>query len=550
MTILRPMATAALLALAGIAGATLREQVLDPTHLHRTEEATVLRAHTDALPVLAPPTVLYHVLAAPDGWQEGGVEITVDADRTAEIEMQGIYDGNIFFLMPRRTVPQGRSELRVEMPQPDRLTSFTLTLRAAEPTTVRLSAPVLRDFRPLSPINRTLAFREARLWPREAQFLGADGTMTFDLAVPEAAVIGLMRRPLHLDFRGDTGITGREAVTLTPLAATTDERTAHRRRFSVKPPAGFIAGAISLVATDDHNREREIARLRVDTTVAPARHYQVAGRSIEDFAAIERHGELALYAVAADEGFLPGPSGAPLFSEVVILAAGDGAKPAVEEPVLRTRRDNPYLYGGPSSFSVLADGKAVHGLFTAAAYGGGEAMHSLFGPDSLRLSPSAKNPVWPPQTEASFPRGLWRGNALFLFDRKLLLVALQQNDQGALRPRLLVAEAPWRWIDLGWLPLPDMPEGTTWLSSYTRGGEYYLLAGPTPAAWRTTDLLRNWQPIEWRFRVSGRKAQLLDWKGKTWLFHLDRLNGRGIIRWNEAVVDGSGISPATQGTAR
>ncbi|CAN5415606.1 hypothetical protein BH09SUM1_BH09SUM1_30130 [soil metagenome] len=267
---------------------------------------------------------------------------------------------------------------------------------------------------------------------------------------------------------------------------------------------------------------------------------ELAGRSIEDFSAIERGGELAIYSAVGDEGADGGSLNSPALTDAVWLSVGDGVKFPVSEPMLRSMRNVDWLAGGPRALAAGMIGKNVYMMFTTVHSDGAESLSIASSLDSLRLTPIAQNPIWQPQAgptevfasdhKQRYPPML-HGNTFFELNGAKLDLSLMTNINEEPKVRALISDALARWIDLGDLPLSDLDPHVAFLSGVEFEGRYYLLAGPKSQLFESNHPLRNWKIRDVKIPKSDELQKLVKWKDKLWIFSLKRVNDQNVIVW-------------------
>ncbi len=525
--------TAILLLSSTVTSAQLSEHVLRPDLARREGKDFTLSPEPETQRILSPGAVMFDVSkpAAAAG-AAAGIEATIETQVPAEVEAVAIYSGSVTFSLPRRSLT-GLSKpeiVRWEIPQGDQMTSFTLSLRApAKSPPARLDSVSVRDLATLSARERLHAHSDQPLTFVNAAEPVQNGRIALLLNAPDTLRTLLYNAETAIEVTDGTGATRRESVRL-DLPVGGKQPTPSQRIEIAAPPTPGERISLRLLMKE-RGADVELAACRAELRPFTGPRFEVPSRSIEDFAAIERNGEIGLYALVGDEGLSRGAAGAPLPVDAVWLAIGNGAEWPVNEGVLRSSRTSNWLDGGPTSFSIGGIANSYYAFFTTSGSAGAESLSTALGVNSLRIAPSAKNPVWFPATERDARAPLWRGNAFFDLSGSKMLVGLQRNPGGETFARVLASPWETRWADLGPLPLPGLHPESTWLTSYTEGDRYYLLAGPGPQLFCSQDRLRDWKPVPFEAPAGWEKMQLVRWDGSTWLFGIVRCNGRGVITW-------------------
>ena len=519
--------------------------ILDPERASAVDDQLELRPTVDSVRVLSPHPIIFQAAPGESISTPGGVEFSLTASAPGEVEFHLIYDGQTGFLPLRRSYNAGLNRIRMEVPRADRLTTFTLNARSASGDAVRIDNLYTTSFQPRALAWRIAGYRPQPLVARHATGHDGKGNAEFLLYFPPDIRPRLAGTQTEIEFRGAAGETARAPFRVSfPPAA---DLPMDRESLTVPWPEFMTdGGTVRLLLTDADGRERDGATINLATTALAPATLEVPHRSIEDFSALVRNGELIVYTGVTDEGALPGSPAAPAIVELVMLNAGDGISWTTQEPVLRTRRDAAQLYGGPHSFSAATFGNVTYAMYSVAAGGGGDTLHTAMGANSLRLNASAQNPVWPMGIDESIPFAAWRGNAIFQVKDYPVLLAVETMPDGHSQWRHMLSEVPWRWLDLGAPAIDESPDGVRWLTSYTDGGSNLLLMGPEIRLLRSDNPLRSWSPVAFMGLQESEKAQLLEWNQALHLFRITRINGRGVVTWSEVRATAEGyefISP-------
>ena len=487
----------------------------------RDGSAIVLSPEPETARIISPAAVVYDVGEKFSEDTRGGVVVRASGAAAAELELVGIYKGPTSFVLPRREMPKEEGVVRWTLPNLDQLTSFTLALRGTNAT--RIMDARVEDFSSLSLREQLLAATDQPLSVVSATNRGADGRLAVLLNVPDELRSALSTKFVQIKLDGNN-LAMSASPTFAPPASGSRNR-GEEVFFQLADNATGTA-KISLLIDGEVVYTRE-----VDLTPFTEPSYEVPSRSIEDFAAVERNGELALYALVGDAGLSRGASGAALPVDEVMLAVGNGAEWPVNERLLRTSRSTSWLNSGATAFGAGRIPPNSYGYFTVIGSDGTEALGATLGINSLRLSTSAKNPVWHPTKERGADAPLWRGNAFFDLNGSKMIVGLQKPPGGKTFARALASPIETRWVDFGALPLPGLNDANVWLTSFTDGGKFGLIAGPHVQLFTSESTLRDWKETSLRAPETWEKMQALRWDDRLWLFGITRRNGRGVITW-------------------
>ncbi len=522
-------------------------EILRPELAERTYDGHRIAAEPEHRRILSPPALHKQLRAYGEYPETVALAVTARSGSPAEIELQLVYNEEVPFVADRRALDgsEGGETVHWTVYKSDQLTGLRFAVRSPEEgVAVTLSDVSFIPLENLSPRQRLHAFTAEPLRPVSV-LPGPGGGLEFEIVVPERLSIDLQPRELRAEFHLPDGTVEEQPFSL-PFEVEGIDRLFSRAvisRAMPEEPGGKVE--LHTFHRDVEGEWQPLAEssIHIDETALPA--YELPSRSIEDFAAAASGGELILYVAAGEEGLSRAGTAVPV--ESVWLAAGNGESWVLEEPLLRTRRDTPWLGGGVTAFSTGTAAPYRYGFFTTIGAGGEEGLSLASARNSWRLSPSARNPFWHPPNGAGNPAGsseeegeggqftpppTWRGNAFFEHADGMLLAGLEQHTGGAPQVRLLTSPVATRWVDIGTMPLPDLPETSTWLTSYTNaGGMHYLLAGPEVRLYASEDPLRGWEPVAVDFPEELEKGQLLEWDGQLWLFHLRRQSGRGVICW-------------------
>lgn len=506
-------------------------EVLDPGRARIEANQVVLSHGGDHHRLLGEAPILFHVEPPLDGESGMGLEITIRSSHPAEVDLVGIYGGEQTYVFPRRTTDGGMRRLRWELPQADQLTSFTLNLRSGAPQEASFEFLELRNLDPLAEGYRLEAMHDRPLSLRRKGDPVREDILDLIVHVPEFFKSQLGGRNPRVELTDSLGSVTTAPVTPV-LAPEREDPLRNRVPVSVELPDGWQGPlSASLVVPRASGEDIRLRPIQIDTSSPSGPWCEVEDRSIESLAVMIRNEELALFLSTGDEGVPRSAAGIPLLTDQIWLAVGDGENWPVSESLIRSRRDVDWMAGGQTSLAASRWGNTNHLVFTLAAADGTEAVGTAQGVNSLRLLPSARNPVWSPPPRPTGATPSWRGNALFDLHGNMALIGLEKADARDANARLLMAEHPWRWSNLGGLPLEGLDPSAETLTGYTTGGEHFLLAGPTPQLFQSEDVLRGWRQVALEDVPQWREPQLADWQGRTWLFGIEERNGGGIVRW-------------------
>lgn len=539
MTFRSQLLTIILLLLPALAAAQLLPEVKRPDLVRQRDREFTILAEPETQRVISPGTVMFHVIDPSPPVSPAGVEAVFTANAPVDVEMTAIYRGKDPLVFERRSIsePNRPTGVRWETPMVDELTSFTLTVRSRTPgASAQLNLVSVRDLTPLKPYERLRSFSEHPMALHSAIRPVRDGKLALRLRLPDDLRILLHNARTQIEWSDDAGHSESTAITI-DLPLLGDQHTLTQDFALDVPPWATGDVTLKLMMTL-RNETTEIAALRAN--LRPAEHpvFEIGLRSIEDFAPFERNGELVLYSAAGDEGVSRGVGGASLPADGIWLAAGNGVEWAVNEQLLRTHRNTEWVAGGAHSLSIDTSGPYVYGFFTSVSATGREGFCLSMALNSLRVSPSAKNPVWQPRLSDSGDAPTWRGNAFFDVNGARMIVGLEKIPGQPVIARTLTSNFETRWIDLGPLPLPGLKPTNSWISSYTDGHQYFLLTGPEVQLFTSTDLLRDWKEVPFTAPDGWGKMQIMRWAGGPWLFGIQELNGRGVIAWRPVRPNG------------
>lgn len=524
-----------------ILAAPVHTEILDSGRARIDGQYMFISSDADVNKSLGKAPLMFHLQEPLRGDVGAGIEITVHAPRHAEVEAVGYYVGDQNFLFPRRTIAEDEyRRIRWEIPSPDRLTSFTLNLRAASPVEAALDYLDVRNLDPLLLPYRLEAFHDKPLALKRAAEPVKDGVLDLFIRTPEFLKPQLGAGQSHVrvtDARGETASIPLD-VHLTPG---TDSPHYERVNVPVPIPDEWEGPLTAQLVVPGRNMvDHEMSPLVIDVTSPDGNYYEKAEHSIESLAVMVHFNELIFYTALGSAGINRSPAGTPLPTRGIHLTAGDGTDWATEETIFTSRRDVDWMLAGPSAISVEKVANYIHMIFTITGLNGVEGIGTAQGIDSLRLAPSPRNPVWiPPAREDGTPSG-WRSNALINFENRFVLAGLHEPTPGETSFRLLFSEFPWRWTDLGAFPLEGFSGDTTSLAIRRVDDRLHALMGPTASVYTAQHPLWGWEKKEANMSLPNwRELQIVEWNGVDHLFGIEERNGRGIVRWQEFQPDQS-----------
>ena len=523
----KAIVAAAFLAAASNASA---QEVLRPALASWNGDVLTLHPEPNRQRILAAPAALWNIPAA-DQKADRALELTVTTSAPAELELSTVYGNKAVFVDPRRSVERGTAATVIwELPKSDAATSITLAARSTDSSaTLTVSGMRLRPLDELDLATRLRAYNEHPLRPLSAAAPVKGGALMVEFEFPESLRSTLSKSQLFLEIESG-GTSAREPISVA-LQPRKDRNAIIPDLFAGKLPAGASATLKARVILHSGTGEEQLAEVTIDAGGPTLPFFEVPLRSIEDFAALERNGEVVIYACAGDAGAKRGSANALLPVDTVWVAAGNGAEWVFTDPVLRTRRDGDWMAGGPTAISALLSEGVIHSLFTTVSATGGETLSYAGATGSVRLTPVAKNPIWTPEAASAETAPLLRGKALFELNGSRVFLELLVHPDGAPEVRTLVGNMKTRWNDLGSLPLRELPRETTSLTGYQDpGGAYYVLAGPTAKLYRATNPMRDWTPEPF-VAPKWESMQFVHWNDGLWLFGIQRYNGRGVVVW-------------------
>ena len=522
-------ALAATLLLAGaIPGRGLGDyEIRRPDLVLEEGDALVLSADPARERLGAAPPVLLHLSPPEEEISPAGLAVEVETNRPVALELVGLYSGFDTYVFPRRTVREtDRTTVRWDVENIDQLSSATVALRHPYPgAKARIFSAELRDFLDLDLSERLYAYTDSPLAVSKAATPVIDGQLQLDLRAPQSLLEALQGRVIFAELEGPEGDNTRERLQFSSLQKDVG-------RFAIELPEWAGEKATVRLVERLGNEERELASLGVDLRPLDRAHLEISGRSIEDISVIERNGELVIYSVVAAEGQRQTVEGVPLRGARVWLTVGDGQTWAVNEQLLRRERATDWIGGGIASFTAGNIGQRYFGLFTSVSAFGVETFSTAQSVNSLRLAALAKNPVWEPGALAPEKAPTWRGNAFFNQNGSPLIVSLSGLPFEETGARVLASPLVSRWTDLGELPLVGLNGMNAELSAYRQGNDFWLVAGPRAQVFYTSNNpLRGWEEEEFEAPEGWTNLELVDWDDATWLFGIQRRNGRGVAVW-------------------
>lgn len=524
----------ALLLVATLPAVSLAEsfdlQILRDDRATRDDGALTLSPDPEVHRVVAPAMALIGLKEALPQGSDVVLEIEGEATAPAALELQAIYNGRTPALMPRRVFPAGEGRARWAIPQSDRFTSMTLSLRGEGAFSI--TRMQLRDSESLSIHDLLRATYPEPLHAEKVLSPVEDGSIFLRLYVPRDLKGGVYASR----FEFVIGERARQGTV--PLLAEPVRADLPYFRFEFRVPEGMTGEVPITLMMETAGVKEEISTTVVDLRPLPFPAMEVPARSIESFSAIERNGELAVYTSATSEGVPPGSLSIPDPTAEFFLHVGNGEEWVVTEELSLVGQGKDWLGSAPLSFTIGRIDNRFLGFFTSVFLGGYEGLSVATADGSLRLFPSAKNPVWIPDGPESDP-ALWRGNAFFDLNGAMMLVGLEKRPGKAAQARALTSTLTTRWVDLGVLPLPGLREDAIELTSIVHESRHLLLAGPTPQLFVSEESpLRDWREITLKAPPGWSHRQIVQWNGGLWLFGIVRHGGRGVVAWAPVDVDG------------
>lgn len=497
-----------------------------------THDGKTLHLSADPEParVIAPAMALMGLLEPLAQGSDVVLEVEGDASAPVALEIQAIYNGRTPALLSRRTFPAGESTARWAIPQSDRFTSMTLSLRGDGDLSI--TGMQLVDSETLSIHDRLRATYPDPLHAEKVLSPVESDSLFLRLYVPR----DLKGAVYASRFEFVIGERARQGAI--PLLAEPAQADLPYFRFEFTVPEGMTGEVPITLMMETAGVKEEIGTTVVDFGPFAYPALEVPARSIESFSAIERNGELAVYTSATSDGFPARKLSIPDPTAEFFLHVGNGAQWIVSEELSLVGQGKDWLASAPLSFTVGRIDNRFLGFFTSAFLGGYEGLSVATADGSLRLFPSAKNPVWVPEGPETDP-ALWRGNAFFEMNGAMMLVGLEKPAGEPVRARALTSTLTTRWVDLGVLPLPGLREDALELTSVVHEGRHLLLAGPEPQLFAAEDSpLRNWREITINAPAGWSHRQLVPWNNGLWMFGIVRHGGRGVVAWAPVDVEG------------
>lgn len=420
--------------------------------------------------------------------------------------------------------------LRWEIPSPDRMTSFTLNVRAPGDGEVRVGDLDARSFEPLLTPYRLNAYHNTPMFSRRVGEPVMDDILDLVIQVPEFLKPGMASAKIEIIDGSGTEYLLDIPVT---LAQTRDDPNFGRIHVPFDLGGEWTGPLKATLVFPDRGREDiRLSPLMIETGNIDGPFYEAPGRSVESLFVMVHNEELVFYTALADVGVARTSTATPLPTMEIFLTVGDGENWVTEESIFPFQPDVDWMLGGASGLTVGRFGNTFHMIFTLTGLDGREGIGTAQGIDSLRFVPSPRNPVWQPQArEDGTPAG-WRDNALMNFNGTLVLAGLHEVQPGQTRFQLLHSEFPWRWTDFGSFPLPGHITSNSELSLQERNGEFQLLMGPNIGVYQTTHPLWGWEAgVTPDNLPPWSQLQIVNWQGVDHVFGIEERNGRGIVRW-------------------
>lgn len=508
-------------------------EIIRPALAKKSEEAIVLSGEPEKAKVLAPPPVLLYVDGWPEDDQPAALEMRAATESAAELELQGILPNGTPIVFDRRTITKGDGGeiVRWQIEPEDRVTSFTLAARMEKNDgMISIHSAAAKNIRDMPLSDRLTAYAETPLWITSAAKPIRGGVLSLEMTAPADLREELKAATLFIEISN----TGTLASKQVRLNFDRDGIAPIEVEMENLNPDSFTA----TVYIEEARERTELARIDAVHPAMGTPYFEVPSRSVESLSVIERNGELAVYTIVAERGHSHGSIDVPLFGEEIRLSVGNGKEWVVDEELMRSRRDSDWLGGGPLEFSVGTLNDDYYGYFTVAFPSGPEALGVAYGRTSLRIVPSAKNPVWMPKVESAETAAIWRGNGFLVFNNSTMLAGLEKYPGEEPHVRLLSSPNQIEWTDLGILDLPNFDAGNQTIATFQREGAWYILATPGRQLYAAQETpLRNWMKSSIEMPEDWRKPAIIQWANQLWMFAIKECNGRGVVVWAPILHD-------------
>jgi hypothetical protein len=470
-------------------------------------------------PVL-PPALLLSVPNVGGHPANSILSIQAETGGPSEAELVAEYVDGISFLLTRRNVsgPSPNTEILWSVPNADRVSTFTLSLRSEREVTTRLRSISLKESAQYSMADRIRA--ESQFPLRLANPLkpvNDDGFLALILQVPRDAETQL--------------IGSRWVLAVGDLFHEVQIESLRRERDSgdLIADLGVVLANPPLVSTQiklfTQNGSEEVALLSADLSPVEWPGLFIEDRHLREVSVIERNGELAVYTLSAIHGARAGRSRAPQPVDSVWLSITENlATWEAEQPVLKSRRDVGELAGGAEGLAVRAEAASVLAAFGVVDLQRRRSTQLAWALNSLRVAPIANNPIRPLGDGGT-------DHAIFFHENARLILSLQQDSDGPRIEALAGNQLP-NWLRLGRIDFPHLLPSDRELGGFEYHGRYHLLVGYPARLYTSSHPLHGWEPAPNRL-PPWRSPSVVEWNGRLYLFGIVDRNQQGVVRWGE-----------------
>lgn len=523
------------LLLPGLARA-LSPTILDPEHARFDKEMRlVLKARTDIDRPVVPPSLAFTLNPADPQPADATLRLVLDSEEPAELELQARYaDGGTFLMTRRQHVDRpGADSILWRLPLSDKLTTFTLALRSPKPIEGRLDLVALDPSDSLGFASRILAESPAPIRVLDPLQPIKDGNLQLLLQLPRGTAEAVLGS--EVEFR----IDGKPHVFTIEPVRREKESGAVFADVAV-PITESTPNPVSIYLYDDALR-RATAEILVDLTPVSWNGRFIPDQSVQEVSALVRNGELCIYTVAAPPGVPDSSLGVRHPGETVWLSVTPDLKEWVaEQPVLRSRRDNPALAGGIGALAVTSEGPSVLAAFTMTDLQGLDSIYLASAINSLRVVPISANPIVAPSGARL------GGQALLTLPKGRLLLSLAESASSPTLMAFAGNQLP-NWLDLGRPVAPVLLPGDTELSGFSHEGTSVLLVGKPWRLYTSTNPLFSWEQVSVSLPDDIASVRLVPFNGRVLYVGVTHRNGFGVIRWGD--LESSLALPGLKGGA-
>ncbi|MBI1293183.1 hypothetical protein GC173_18410 [bacterium] len=505
----------------------LTPTLLDPAHVRLTEKRELmLISNRDHFSPVVKPALGFTFNPSDPKPKDGILRIVLDGPDPAEVEVQARYaDGRVFLFTRRLHIVQpGPDAVLWRVADADQLSTVTMTLRSDKATEAKLVLLAIDEADSLTFASRIMAESPTPLRLLDPITPVRDGKLHLTLQLPRGGEEKALGSEITIFVDGTPYVS-----TISTIRKEQDNSAIYT---DLEIPVESVKDTpVSIYLYDDSTR-RPVAEFKAILTPAPWKGRVIADQSAGSVAAIVRNGELAVYTVTAPPGVLDSPDGIPHPGETIWLSVtSDFDNWVTEQPVLRSRRDNPALAGGPGNIAVAAEGSSVVGVFDVTAMDGTTSLYVSSATNSLRMVPISANPF-----SERRPAGFrYAGHGLMLLPKGRLLLSLGiDRDFPSLEARA-GNQLP-NWLSLGTLTTPEVENMTLHMAGFSDGNLSVLLLGRPWSLYTSNNPLFAWKRYQTDIPQDVEDMSLVAWNGEIYYVGITRRNGFGILRWGKLPV--------------